>query len=115
MVDSCLQGWQWIHKSAKLDDGRTITQDLYEDLRDDEIEEIRHTVGSAAYQTGHYVQAICIFNKLVVQDKWEEFLTLSAYDHIISNDNKRFVTTIMEMENELSNVVIIDIEKEKAG
>jgi malate synthase len=32
---------------------------------------------------GHYVQAICIFNKLVVQDKWEDFLTLSAYDHLL--------------------------------
>ena len=109
------QVWQWIHNNAKLDDGRAITQELYEDLRDDEIEEIRHSVGSAAYQTGHYVQAICIFNKLVVQDKWEEFLTLSAYELIISNDDKRFCTSILEMENEMSNVVIIDIEKEKAG
>ena len=109
------QVWQWIHNTAKLDDGREITLELYEDLRDDEIEEIRQTVGSASYQSGYYVQAICMFNKLVVQDKWEEFLTLPAYELILSNDDKRFCTPIVEMKDEMSNVVIIDIEKEKAG
>ena len=109
------QVWQWIHSNAMLDDGRVITHELYEDLRDDEIEEIRQTVGTAAYQSGYYVQAICMFNKLVVQNKWEEFLTVPAYEFILSNDEKRFCTTIVEMKDEMSNVVIIDIEKEKAG
>jgi len=106
------QVWQWIHNNAKLDDGRTITHDLYEDLRDDEIEEIRQTVGSAAYQDGHYVQAICIFNKLVVQDKWEEFLTLSAYDHIISNEDKKLeCAEVGTIEAEPGQTIFIDMEK----
>ena len=83
------QVWQWLHSKAKLNDGRTITHSLYEDLRDDEIEKIQHTVGSKAYQEGKCIQAICIFNRLVVQDKWEDFLTLSAYDLILSNDEKK--------------------------
>jgi len=109
------QVWQWIHNYAKLDDGRVISHELYEDLRDDEIEEIRQTVGTAAYQSGYYVQAICMFNKLVVQDKWEEFLTVPAYELILANDDKRFCTTVVEMKDQMSNVVLIDIEKEKAG
>ena len=105
------QVWQWIHNGAKLDDGRRITQDLYEDLRDDEIEEIRHAVGSAAYQSGHYVQAICIFNKLVVQDKWEEFLTLSAYNHIISNEDKKMGSAEGTIDAEIGQTIFIDMEK----
>lgn len=83
------QVWQWIHNKARLDDGREITHRLYEDLRDDEIWEIRNMVGAKAYQEGAYVQAICIFNRMVVQNKWVDFLTLPAYDLILSNDEKK--------------------------
>jgi malate synthase len=110
------QVWQWIHNQSKLDDGRSITHCLYEDLRDDEIEKIQHTVGSKAYQEGKFTQAICIFNKLVVQDKWEDFLTLAAYDLILSNDEKR----ICEEEDvttgkETNSHIVINMEKELAG
>jgi malate synthase len=83
------QIWQWIRSKAKLNDNREINLTLYIDFRDDEIENIKNTVGSKMYQEGQYVQAICIFNKLVVQDKWEDFLTLPAYDLILSNYDKK--------------------------
>ncbi|MBC7627794.1 MAG: malate synthase A [Ferruginibacter sp.] len=83
------QVWQWVRSKAKLDDGREINLNLYIDLRDDEIESIKNAAGSKVYQAGQYVQAICIFNKLVVQDKWEDFLTLPAYDLILSNNEKK--------------------------
>lgn len=106
------QVWQWIHNKAKLDDGRAITLELYEDLRDDEIEEIRQTVGSAAYQSGHYVEAICIFNKLVVQDVWEEFLTLSAYNHILSNEDRKICCVdVAGLSGEIAPSIFIDMEK----
>ncbi|MBB6501724.1 malate synthase [Pedobacter cryoconitis] len=94
------QVWQWVHNQAKLADGRTITHSLYEDLRDDEIWQIRDTVGAKAYQEGAYVQAICIFNRLVVQNRWVDFLTLPAYDLILSNDEKK---VCREDEAELQN------------
>ncbi|MEP7375806.1 MAG: malate synthase A [Chitinophagaceae bacterium] len=109
------QVWQWIHHRAKLDDGREINQSLYEDLRDDEIEEIRQMVGSKAYQDGYYVQAICIFNKLVVQDKWEDFLTLSAYDHILSNDDKHFGSAELNVEEDEEIIQSLFTDMEKAG
>ena len=107
------QVWQWVHHKAKLVDGRTITHGLYEDLRDDEIEKIQHAVGSHAYQQGEFTQAICIFNKLVVQDKWEDFLTLAAYDLILSNDEKKVCE---EGPSGSKNApIFIHIEKEMAG
>ncbi len=80
-----VQVWQWIRSKARLEDGRELNLGLYIDLRDDEIEKIQHAVGSNAYQEGQFSQAICIFNQLVVQDKWDDFLTLSAYELILSN------------------------------
>lgn len=109
------QVWQWIHSKAKLDDGREISLSLYEDMRDDEIEEIRHAVGSKAYQDGLYVQAICLFNKLVVQDKWEDFLTLSAYDLILANDDKKVCITIDDKTTTTGSSILVNLDKEKAG
>jgi malate synthase len=107
------QVWQWLHNKAKLNDGRTVTHCLYEDLRDDEIEKIQHAAGSKAYQEGKFTQAICIFNKLVVQDKWEDFLTLPAYDLILSNDEKKVCEE--EDENKVDSAIYVNIEKEMAG
>ena len=108
------QVWQWLHNKSKLDDGRSITHSLYEDLRDDEIEKIQHTVGSKAYQDGKFTQAICVFNKLVVQDKWDDFLTLPAYDLILSNDEKK-ICDKDAVENKMDESIYINIEKEMAG
>ncbi|MBL7739261.1 MAG: malate synthase A [Chitinophagaceae bacterium] len=109
------QVWQWLHNRAKLNDGRTITHALYEDLRDDEIEKIQHAVGSQAYQDGKFTQAICIFNKLVVQDTWEDFLTLPAYDLILSNKDRKECEEDGTAENQANSSIFVHIEKEMAG
>jgi len=90
------QVWQWLHNKVKLADGRTFNQDLYEVIRDEEIERIRETVGCLQYQQGAFIQAICLFNKLVVQDYFEAFLTLPAYQLLIANNAK-----ILSLEEEL--------------
>ena len=76
------QVWQWIKAGAKLDDGRVITHLLYQDLRDDEIVHIKEHVGNKRYVSGKFPQAIALFNRLVVADTFEEFLTTSAYQFI---------------------------------
>lgn len=83
------QLWQWLNNKVKLDDGRIFNHALYEELRDDEIENIQSSVGSEGYQNGKYVEAICIFNRLVVQPQFEEFLTIPAYNSILSNAERR--------------------------
>jgi malate synthase len=95
------QLWQWLNNKVKLDDGRTFDQQLYEDLRDDEIENIQSSVGSQGYQQGKYVEAICIFNRLVVQPAFEEFLTLSAYHSILSNTERKQCTDEIISSNPL--------------
>ncbi len=85
------QVWQWLHNHITLADGRIFTQELYEDFRDEEIVTIRATVGSEAYQQGQYVQAICLFNKLIVSPRFEDFLTVPAYQLILSNNEKKAI------------------------
>jgi malate synthase len=39
-------------------------------------------VGSEKYMAGKFPQAIALFNRLVVNDSFEEFLTVAAYRFI---------------------------------
>jgi malate synthase len=76
------QVWQWIKTGAKLDNGKTIDHILYQDLRDEEILHIKEYVGEKRYAAGKFPQAIALFNRLVVDEDFEEFLTTSAYQFI---------------------------------
>lgn len=78
------QVWQWLHSKARLEDGRVINQDLYETIRDEEIEHIREEIGADTYHKGKFAKAIQIFNRLVVQQKYEEFFTSNAYNELES-------------------------------
>lgn len=80
------QLWQWIRHKAYLEDGRKINLSLYESFRDDEIEKIREMIGSKAYSEGKFPQAIALFNRMVTQPQFEEFLTLPAYDFLVTNE-----------------------------
>lgn len=74
------QVWQWLKTAAKLDDGRVIDKNLYEQILAEEIQKCQEYLGSERVGTGKLAQAIEIFNKLVLQDSFEEFLTIPAYE-----------------------------------
>lgn len=76
------QVWQWIKNGSKLDDGRVITAALYNEILPSEIENIKAYVGEEAFANGKFEEAIRLFNELVLQDEYVEFLTLPAYDKI---------------------------------
>lgn len=76
------QVWQWIKNGSKLDDGRTITASLYNEILPSEIENIKAYVGEAAFANGKFNEAIELFNDLVLQNEYLEFLTLPAYNKI---------------------------------
>ncbi len=64
------QVWMWLHKSAVLDDGRTVTLALYKHLRDEEIAKI------GGMEKGRFKQAVALMDNLVKADAYEEFLTV---------------------------------------
>jgi malate synthase len=72
------QIWQWIRSpKGVLDDGRKVTVDLFKSLLKEELEKVK-----ASFSGGKYDEAAKLFDKLTVDDRYEEFLTLPAYQLI---------------------------------
>lgn len=77
------QVWQWIRSpKGVLSDGRKVTKEMVSALTADELTKTPSIVGAAAYAAGKYVQGAQLFETLVLDDNYEEFLTLPAYQAI---------------------------------
>ena len=76
------QVWQWIKNSSNLNDGRTVTYELFKDILPSELENVKAYVGENAYNSATMKRAIEIFDELVQQGDYKEFLTLPAYEEI---------------------------------
>jgi malate synthase len=76
------QIWQWVHNRAQLDDGRTLTADLVDQITDEEMENIRRMVGDEFYATGLYEESRRLFETVAIAAEFQEFLTIPAYELI---------------------------------
>ncbi|MDX2134400.1 MAG: malate synthase A [Saprospiraceae bacterium] len=76
------QLWQWLHHEAHLQEGPLFSAGLYARLRDEELAQIRATVGEDAWKTGRFDEAVRLFDQMVNAPVFTEFLTLPAYDMI---------------------------------
>ena len=73
------QVWQWIRLRAPLDDGRTVTRGLFDQVLNDEMNTLRRTLGEEVYDRGRFPEAIKLFADMSLAEDFEEFLTLPAY------------------------------------
>jgi len=73
------QVWQWLHNAKQLDDGRTITSELFRQFFNEEMDRVRREVGPQRFQTGKFGLAAKLFRDIIERDELEEFLTLRAY------------------------------------
>jgi malate synthase len=74
------QVWQWIRSpKGVLADGRKVTKEMVKPLIADELAKTPSIVGQAAYAAGKYAEGAAMFETLVMDDNYEEFLTLPAY------------------------------------
>lgn len=76
------QLWHWLDKRIRLDDGREFTLDLYQELLDDEVENIILVCGPEVIRKGKYKEAVTLLNNLITKEEFDEFLTLPAYDYL---------------------------------
>ena len=76
------QVWQWVHNDAKTADGQKLTKDLVRKVIDEELENIRTTIGDETYEGGRFKEAREIFEQVALSDDFVEFLTLPAYEHL---------------------------------
>ncbi|UYN96483.1 MAG: malate synthase A [Enhydrobacter sp.] len=82
------QVWQWVRHGQKLDDGRPITREFVRQIVREENDKVKAQMGEAAYAKGRYEDAAQLMIDLVEQPRFEEFLTLPAYDRIIADEKK---------------------------
>ncbi len=67
------QLWQWITNHAMLADGTVASRELYERLREEELE----TIGGR--NQGRMTEAVDLLDSLVLNPQFSEFLTVPAY------------------------------------
>jgi malate synthase len=74
------QLWQWIrHPEGVLADGRKLTMELYEAIKQEELTRIKDEFGTA-YEEKRFPEAVELFDELIRNDRFEEFLTLKGYE-----------------------------------
>jgi len=74
------QLWQWLHRGARLADGKPITPSHYDMLLGEVIAKIEAEVGMERYSNGHFRTAAHLFMEMVKSPTLDEFLTLPAYE-----------------------------------
>ena len=79
------QVWQWIHHNASLDDGSTVDAARFERTVSEEMKQIAHEVGAKRFDEGKFKEACGLFVRLSLAPRFEDFLTLPAYD-IVTRD-----------------------------
>lgn len=77
------QLWQWVNnENAVLENGRSINADLYREVAPQVLADIKARVGDEAYAQGKYQLAAELFEKLITEKQFTDFLTLAAYEHL---------------------------------
>jgi malate synthase len=76
------QVWLWLHKNIQLEGGGVFNQEMYQQLKREELEKIKNLVGESNFIKGKFKLAIDLFDALVISKEYQEFLTLSAYKYL---------------------------------
>jgi malate synthase len=81
------QLWLWLHRGARLDDGRPVDAALYRRLADEEHGRLEPATPAAAPAApagappaGRYNQARLVLDRLVLDPVFVDFLTLATYN-----------------------------------
>ncbi|MCQ4035271.1 malate synthase A [Kaistella montana] len=76
------QIWQWLKNEAKLDDGRILLPEMILEWQTEELQKIKEYVGEERFASGKFELATEIFDGIVLNDHFVEFLTLEAYQYL---------------------------------
>jgi malate synthase len=77
------QVWQWLNNpDSAFEDGSQISEELYNSVFIEELNKIKNLAGEQNFEKGAYKLAAEIFDNLVKDKNFTEFLTLKAYEYI---------------------------------
>ncbi|MEO3974499.1 malate synthase A [Streptomyces sp. CAU 1734] len=74
------QVWQWINAGVVFENGERATPELVRSLAAAELDSVRKELGADAFGAGRWRQAHDLFLKVALDEEYEEFLTLGAYE-----------------------------------
>ena len=77
------QVWQWLKHGAIVGDAQVTAQRL-SDVLDDELGALRGVIGAETYDAGKFAEARDLFFRLSTAETFEEFLTVPAYQHLVT-------------------------------
>ncbi len=83
------QVWQWLHFSARTDDGRPVTRERFLRTVEEEMERVRGEVGDERFGRGRFAEAKSLFTRLSTSETFEEFLTVPAYELLLGLESRR--------------------------
>jgi malate synthase len=78
------QVWQWRHHGATLDDGATLDRPRLRAAIDAAMHDLAAELGQPRLAAGRFAAARALFERLVLADRCEEFLTLPAYSALVT-------------------------------
>jgi malate synthase len=75
--------WQWIHHEAPVD-GTVVTPARLTHVIDEEMTRLQAEVGEPRFVGGRFAEARALFERLALADDFADFLTLPAYEQIVT-------------------------------
>jgi malate synthase len=83
------QIWHWIRSPlGVLDDGRKVDEALFTELLPQELRKVRDMLGDRGYAAGRYEEGAKMFRDLTLAEDFVEFLTLPAYEYVVSHEHR---------------------------
>ena len=79
------QVWQWIKHQAPLDDGSTVSPERFRTIVAEEMERVHAEIGEERFTHGKFKEARELFERLSLAPRFEEFLTLPAYELVTAS------------------------------
>ena len=74
--------WQWIRNGARLQNGKTMSADLFRTALAEEQRVVRRELGEERWASGRFGEAVALLEKLCLEEEFAEFLTLGAYERL---------------------------------
>ncbi len=74
--------WQWIRNGARLQNGKTMSADLFRTALAEEQRVVRRELGEERWANGRFGEAAALLEKLCLEEEFAEFLTLGAYERL---------------------------------
>ncbi|MGW8995459.1 malate synthase A [Streptomyces zhihengii] len=76
------QIWQWINAGVVFENGERATPELARKVAAEELAAIREETGEEAFTAGHWQQAHDLLLKVALDENYEDFLTVPAYEQL---------------------------------